>query len=101
MATEGSICADVLKGEIHVQRIEFDTNVEDESTHASGLHGDGDPVLVEELAASMLDGVPPSVGLEEGLASAVTCFAMDEAADTGKVVDLGPHWKRAGVSKAC
>jgi hypothetical protein len=35
--------------------------------------------------------------LEDGLRSAVTCFAIDEALDTGKVVDAAPWWQRAGL----
>ena len=42
----------------------------------------------------MLNGVPPSAGMEEGLKSAVRCFAVDEAMKTGQVVDVAEYWKR-------
>jgi hypothetical protein len=45
----------------------------------------------------MLDGVPPSVGLIEGLVSAVTCFAIDDAMDTGTVVDVTPYWEACDI----
>jgi len=42
----------------------------------------------------MLSQTPPSVGLMEGLESAVTCFAIDEAMDTGTVVDVRKYWEK-------
>lgn len=94
LGTEGALRADVLTGTIEVRRIGFDTELEDASTEAHGGHGGGDLVLAGELADSMLTGAAPSVGLEEGLASAVTCFAIDEAMDSGRVVDLAPYWAK-------
>jgi hypothetical protein len=46
----------------------------------------------------MLDGVSPTVGLEAGLIAAVTCFAIDEAADSGRVVDVMPYWRKLGLA---
>ncbi len=99
IGTEGAIRADVLTGEIHIKRIGFDTQMEDMSTGAKGIHGDGDEVLVKELSESMLNQIPPSVGLIEGLTSAVTCFAIDDAMDKGIVVDMDPYWDKVGVTK--
>ena len=99
LGTEGAIRADVLTGEIHMKRIGFDTQMEDNSTGAKGIHGDGDEVLVKELSESMLNQIPPSVGLMEGLTSAVTCFAIDDAMDKGIVVDMEPYWDKVGVKK--
>jgi hypothetical protein len=45
----------------------------------------------------MLHGAAPSVGLHEGLTSALTCFAIDEAMETGTVVDVRKYWQAAGV----
>ena len=60
---------------------------------ADGSHGGGDDVLARELSKSMLKGVKPAVGLDEGLASAFTCFGIDEAMETGRVVEMGKYWK--------
>jgi len=98
LGSEGAIRANVLDGTIEVKRIGFDTLLEDESTGARGGHGDGDNVLAEELAQSMIHGAPPSAGLEEGLRSAIVCFAIDEAMETGRVVDVGPYWQEAGLA---
>jgi predicted dehydrogenase len=93
LGTEGAIRADVLTGSIELRRIGFDTPVEDESTAGRGGHGGGDDVLAAELADSMLNGRPPAAGLIEGVESAVTCFAIDEAMDAGTVVDLADYWQ--------
>ena len=55
--------------------------------------------MVRELVDSMLHQSVPSVGLMEGLKSAVTCFAIDEAMDTGTVVDVGPYWDKIGLTE--
>lgn len=98
--TEGTLRADVIKGTIEHRRIGFDTTVETPQTGASGGHGGGDEVLAQELCASILDGTPPAAGLMDGMTSALTCFAIDRAAATGRVVDVRPLWRKAGISPA-
>ena len=36
-------------------------------------------------------------GMEEGLKSAITCFAIDDAMAEGTVVDVSPYWKTVGL----
>ena len=100
LGAEGAIRADVTTGRIEVRRIGFDTEIENASAGVSGGHGGGDNPLVEELADSMLHGSPPKVGIEEGLRSALTCFAIDEAMETGAVVDLAPYWSQMKTNSA-
>ncbi len=95
--TEGSIRADVLTGKIEIQRIGFKTRIRSLQTGSSSGHGGGDVVLSKELAGSMLRDRPPTTGLEDGLKSAITCFAIDKAMETGKVVSVNPYWKKAGL----
>jgi len=97
LGTEGAIRADVLTGKIETKRIGFDTQIEDASSDSSGGHGGGDEILVAELAESMLTGKTPAVSLKEGLEASVTSFAIDDALDTGKVVDVEPYWKKVGM----
>jgi len=98
LGTEGALRADLGEGAIQVQRIGFDTQCEDISTETDAKgHGGGDAVLSQELVDSMLEGKPPSVGMEEGARSAVTCFAIDDAMDQGRVIDVGPYWTRTGL----
>lgn len=95
LGSEGAILADVLKGTIFLQKIGFETKLEDVSTDARGGHGDGDEYLARELVDAMVRGTPPAAGMVEGLESSVTCFAIDEAMERGRVVDLAPYWKQA------
>ena len=98
--TEGAIRADLVAGRIELARIGFKESVQEVKAGVAGGHGGGDDVLAKELADSMLRGVKPSVGLDEGLASAFTCFGMDKAVTTGRVVDMAPYWaKVAGKGK--
>jgi len=97
LGTEGAIRADVLTGKIETKRIGFDTQIEDASSDSSGGHGGGDEILVAELADRMLTGKTPAVSLKEGLEASVTSFAIDDALDTGKVVDVEPYWKKVGM----
>lgn len=94
LGSEGAIRADVITGRIELQRIGWDTGIEDFSTDARGGHGDGDHYLSRELADSMLNGTQPRAGISDGLASAATCLAIDEAMDTGTVVDCASYWAR-------
>ncbi len=94
LGTEGAIRADVLQGTIETKRIGFDTKIENVKVGASGGHGGGDEVLGKELAASMLKGAKPATGLMDGIKSGITCFAIDKAMATGKVVSLEPYWQR-------
>ena len=64
------------------------------------VYGRRDDTLVRELADSMLLGSTPSVGLHEGVTSAVTCFAIDDAMNRGQVVDVAPYWQTVGVAQA-
>ena len=92
VGTEGAIRG-FPDGAIEVARIGFGEKIRTVKASASGSHGGGDDVLAWELSQSMLKGVTPAVGLDEGLASAFTCFGIDEAMETGRVVEMGKYWK--------
>jgi predicted dehydrogenase len=100
LGTKGAIRADVLDGKIELKGIENDAKIQNVSTSSMGGHGGGDDILERELADTMLHHTPPSVGLMEGLESAVTCFAIDEAMDTGKVVDVTPYWEKIKLAES-
>ena len=59
-------------------------------------HGGGDSFIMKELYDSMVNGTEPKCSGNEGLQSAVYALALDEAANTGKVIDLEPVWKSLG-----
>ncbi len=92
--TKGTLRADVYTGTIELRRIGFGEEVQDHNTRGAGMHGGGDEVLANELIATMLRGDATSTTLEEGLAAAVTCFAIDDAEASGQVVDVAPYWEK-------
>lgn len=91
--SEGAIRADIVAGSIEVARIGFNENPRKVEASTEGSHGGGDDVLARELCASMLTGRVPQVGMDEGLASAFTCFGIDEAMESGVVVEMDKYWK--------
>jgi predicted dehydrogenase len=94
--SRGAIRADVINGSIEVAKIGFNEKVRQCGTEGKGGHGGGDKHLADSVVRSMLQGAESVTNVEDGVKSAVTCFAIDEAADTGRVVDMAPLWKCAG-----
>ena len=99
LGSEGALRADLYAGTIQTKRVGFETVLENHSVDVQDGHGGGDETLVRELADSMLHGAIPSVGLTEGLTSAVTCFAIDDAMNRGQVVDVAPYWRAVGMRR--
>ena len=97
IGTEGAVIADLVTGRIEHKRVGWDTELVVVRDYVTDGHGGGDEVLADELVDTMTNGAPPAASFEEGLKSAITCFAIDEAADTNQVVDVRPYWQQAGV----
>jgi predicted dehydrogenase len=100
LGTEGAIRANLLTGDIHLQRIGFDTEIENKSLGIQDGHGNSDKFLAKELSDTMLHNKIPSVGLMEGLISTLTCIAIDAAMDTGTVVDMRTYWNKIELDKS-
>lgn len=101
LGARGALRANVLTRRIEVCRIGFDARREE--IVAAGEPGDhlgGDEVMAEHLCQTMLTGAAPLASMEEGIRSALSCFGLDEALDTQRVVDLQPLWQRAGIDAA-
>jgi len=95
--TEGAIRADARVGKLEICRIGFAEKLKEVRIVAKGGHAGGDSVLGRDLAASIVRGKPVRTGMDDALKSAVTCFAIDRAMETSKVVNLAPFWKRVGI----
>jgi len=94
LGSEGSLRADVLTGVIETKRIGFDTELISHDSGVSGGHGGGDEILTKEISDCMIKGDIPPASLEDGMNSAVACFGMDKADQTGRVVDLSSLWEQ-------
>lgn len=92
--SEGTLILEVYSGLLTWQRLgesrPHQLNMKD------GLHGGGDRVIMKELLETMLKGTEPACSGDEGLESAVVALALDEAIESGSVVDLEPLWKELG-----
>lgn len=95
--TEGTLRANVLNGIIEYRRVGHTDELQRVEPGAKGGHGGADGILSASLRKSMIDGVPPLANPEDGLKSAIAAFGIDQALDTGTVVDLTPMWKHAGI----
>lgn len=95
--TEGTLRADVIQGKIEVRRIGYDAETETICSNTCNSHGGGDEVLGKELLDCMVNGTEPVSSLDDGFRAAITCFAVDDAMDSGAVVDLQPYWEKAGM----
>jgi predicted dehydrogenase len=100
VGTEGAIRADLITEKIEVRRVGWEARWEVEDTRGAGTHGGGDEVLAQELADCMIHGTEPEVGVAEGVEAATTCFVIDEAMDSGRVVDASPYWKKVDEVRA-
>ena len=86
LGEEGALRGDVLTGQIELGRIGHNTKPTVENTGASGMHGDGDQHLIEDLRRAMLLGEPPKVSVQQGVISTIVAVAIDQARRTGTVV---------------
>jgi predicted dehydrogenase len=98
--TRGTLRADLYTGVIELRRIGFGQELQDHSMKGAGMHGGGDEVLARELVATMISDEPTSTTLDDGMAASVTCFAIDQAMESGRTVDMAPYWKEVDAGKA-
>jgi predicted dehydrogenase len=96
--SRGAVRADVLTGIIEVCRYGWKQETERIDTGIKGGHGGGDEIMGEELGACMVEGATPAADLDNGVLSATACFAIDDAMESGEVVDCLPYWEALGVT---
>jgi predicted dehydrogenase len=96
--SEGALRADLYQGTVEVSRIGHENKIETYPVGFAGGHAGGDEVMAQALAKSLLEGEAPRATVEDGLRACLVAFALDEAADNSRVVDLLPRWKAAGIA---
>jgi hypothetical protein len=55
-------------------------------------------MMARALVRCFFHGEPPLASIAEGLASAVTAFALDRAMQERRVIDVRPDWQRCGLN---
>jgi len=98
---KGAVRGDASTGLVELERLSFNPSVEKTEIDISGCddngHAGGDARMARHLVRTILEGVPPIAGMKEALASAITCFGIDQALDEKRIVDLRPLWRQAGI----
>lgn len=90
--TKGAIRADLLTGNIEMIKTGWDQPKWIYRPIEGDGHGGADPILGSELSNAILNGYDLPTGVKEGVASALTCFGIDEAMNSGCVVDMKRYW---------
>jgi predicted dehydrogenase len=92
--TEGTMIAELYSSTLRYKCI--DDEGETVINFGADGHGGGDSFIMKELYETMSEGVTPKCSGDEGLESAVVALALDQAAQTNKMIDLEPIWKKLG-----
>jgi len=90
--TKGAIRGDVLTGEIEYRPVGWKPETENFKPIEGGGHGNADGCMAEDLADCILNDTPMPTTLLDGVRSAFTCFGIDQAMDTGTIVDMSAYW---------
>ena len=98
LGTEGTIRADIISGRLETQRVGFNKPREVIEFPISGGHYGSDLFLAASLVQSIQHQSQPMAGIEEGIKSAVTAFAIDQALDEKRIVELTSLWDKVGIS---
>ena len=59
-----------------------------------GGHHGTDGLIMDDLVRIMTTSAEPAISAMAGVTSAITSLAIDQARQTGRIVDLEPYWKR-------
>jgi predicted dehydrogenase len=90
--TRGTIRGDVLTGTLEYTPVGWKPETEIVNPIAGDAHGNAEIPMTKDLIACMLHDVPPLTTLEDGLVASFTCFGIEEARETGAVVDMSNYW---------
>jgi len=98
VGTEGSLRADLYTSEIELCRIGWKPKTERWHLDLGEGHAGGDEVMAAGMAKTLLGKAAPKAGMAEGVRSLTVALAIDQAMDTGRVVDLRPTWKQLSAA---
>ncbi len=92
--SEGSMRLDAYTGELEVGRIGWEKTIALHKPIVGSGHAGGDKLMTKELVEVLAESRTPATGFTEGIRSLVVANAVDEAMDTGMVIDMRQQWKR-------
>lgn len=91
--TRGAIRADVLTGTIEYSPVGWEVITEVFRPISGDGHGGAEGPMTKDILACMFDGVPMPTSIEDGVTASFTCLGIDEARQTGTVVNMDNYWK--------
>lgn len=94
--TEGTLIADLVRNRLMVRRALFHGRPErmDFGNRTADAHNGADQAMARDLLASLRDGAAFPVTPFESLEAGLTVMAIDEAMQSGEVLDCRPMWGR-------
>ena len=90
--TCGTLRADAISGELTVRTL--DGKEHDFSTGEKGSHSGGDRGLLETLHQEIIGNPCTDASIPEGIASALVCFALDDAMRQNRIVDVAESFRK-------
>ncbi|KXU35645.1 oxidoreductase [Cephaloticoccus capnophilus] len=97
VGTEGTLLLNAITNTITHRKNGHKTEPETFALTAGDMHLGGDAFMASHLRATMLESKAPLAGIDDGYTSAISAFGIDQAMDSGQVVDMRGMWTRAGV----
>jgi predicted dehydrogenase len=97
LGAEGSLRVDACTGRIETRRVGWNEPLIVHEPATGDSHAGGDGLMARELAEILQGRSTPAAGFAEGIRSLTTAFAIDEALDTGTVVDLRARWREVAA----
>jgi len=94
--TEGTLIADLVRNKLMVRRALSRQKPEriDYANRTDDAHNGADQDMARDLLASLRDGAAFPVTPFESLEAGLTVMAIDEAMESGEVLDCRPMWAR-------
>lgn len=90
--TRGTIRGDVLTGTLEYTPVGWESKTETVRPIKGDDHGGAEQPMARDIVDCMLRGNPMPTTLQDGLAASFTCFGIEEARETGTVVDMQCYW---------
>lgn len=91
--TRGTIRGDVLTGRLEYTPVGWESKTESVRPITGDDHGGAEVPMARDIVACILHGTPMPTTVEDGLRASFTCFGIEEARETGTVVDMRKYWE--------
>jgi hypothetical protein len=99
--TDGTLIADLVRNRLMVRRALSRGKPEriDFGDRTADAHNGADQAMARDLLASLEDGAAFPVTPFDSLEAGLTVMAIDEAMESGEVLDCRPMWARYDAAK--